>query len=352
VTTLLVTGGAGFIGTNFTRYLLEENQGVRVVVLDALTYAGNFENLEGLDEQHGDRYRFVHGDVTDGDRVKRLFTEEAFDGVIHFAAESHVDRSILGPLAFVKTNVMGTTNLLEACRASWKNGEGRFLQVSTDEVYGALGDAGSFTEETALNPSSPYSASKASADHLVLAYQRTFGLNAVITRCCNNYGPYQFPEKLIPLMITRLVDGGELPVYGKGENVRDWIHVRDHNRGVLAVFEKGRTGEVYNLGARCEKTNMELISLLIKEVAKQTGLNQAELEAQIRHVKDRPGHDWRYAIDPSKIENELGFEPEIGFTEGLRDTVAWYLAHEGWWRRVMSGEYKDFMKRLYAEGKG
>lgn len=346
--TLLVTGGAGFIGTNFTRYLLEERPELRVVVLDALTYAGNLENLIGLDERYGDRYRFVHADITDKSAVQRLFSEEDFSGVVHFAAESHVDRSILGPLAFVKTNVMGTANLLEACRTSWQNGEGRFLQVSTDEVYGALGDTGFFTEKTSLDPSSPYSASKASADHLVLAYHRTFGLNVVITRCCNNYGPYQFPEKLIPLMIARLVDGGELPVYGKGDNVRDWIHVHDHNRGVLTVFEKGGTGEVYNLGARCERRNIDLVNLLIEEVAKQKNLDRSALEAQIRHVTDRPGHDWRYAIDPSKVENELGFEPVIGFKEGLSDTVTWYLANERWWRRIMSGEYRDFVKRLYG----
>ncbi len=347
--TILVTGGAGFIGTNFVRLVLAERPDWRVVVLDALTYAGNLENLDGLGETYGDRYRFVHGDVTDAELLSRLFDEEAVRGVIHFAAESHVDRSILGPLAFVKTNVTGTGRLLEACRAAWKDGDGRFLQVSTDEVYGALGDSGYFTEQTPVNPSSPYSASKAAADHLVLAYHRTFGFDALITRCCNNYGPYQFPEKLIPLMIARLIDGQTLPVYGKGENVRDWIHVEDHNRGVLLAFEKGRSGQVYNLGSRCERRNIDLVMRLISEVAEALGREPGDLEKQIAYVTDRPGHDWRYAIDPARSEQELGFVPGVSFDEGIRRTVRWYIDNEGWWRRIMSGEYQGFVKRLYGE---
>jgi len=349
MTTVLVTGGAGFIGSNFTRLALETRPNWRVVVLDALTYAGNLENLEGLDSQFAGRYRFVRGDVTDGGAVGALFEQEPFDRVVHFAAESHVDRSILGPTAFVHTNVMGTATLLEAARTAWTNRPGRFLQVSTDEVYGSLEDTGFFTETTPLDPSSPYSASKAAADQIALSYHRTFGLDVVLTRCCNNYGPYQFPEKLIPLMITRALAGESLPVYGTGQNVRDWIHVDDHNRGVLLVLDKGRAGEVYNLGARCEKRNLDLVKALLRAAAAIKGWDSAEVEGRIRFVTDRPGHDWRYAIDPSKSERELGFAPKVSFEEGLASTVRWYLEHEGWWRRVQSGEYQDFVKKLYGE---
>ena len=345
---VLVTGGAGFIGCNFVRFALGERPDWRVVVLDALTYAGNLENLQGLEEAHADRYRFVKGDVTDSKLLGRLFGEEGFEHVVHFAAESHVDRSILGPMAFVKTNVLGTAALLEAARLAWKDRKGRYLQVSTDEVYGALDEVGAFTESTPLDPSSPYSASKAAADHLVLAYHRTFGLDAVVTRCCNNYGPYQFPEKLIPFMIVRALDGKGCPVYGKGQNVRDWIHVEDHNRGVLLVLEKGRSGEVYNLGARCEKRNLDIVRALLVELSALKGWDVSRLEERITFVKDRPGHDWRYAIDPGKAERELLFAPKVPFEEGLRGTVAWYLQNEGWWRRILSGEYLEFVKRLYG----
>jgi dTDP-glucose 4,6-dehydratase len=349
MTTVLVTGGAGFIGSNFTRLALEVRPDWRVVVLDALTYAGNLENLEGLDSQFSGRYRFVRGDVTDAGAVGALFEQEHLDRVVHFAAESHVDRSILGPTAFVHTNVMGTAILLEAARTAWATRPGRFLQVSTDEVYGSLQDTGFFTEATPLDPSSPYSASKAAADQIALSYHRTFGLDVVLTRCCNNYGPYQFPEKLIPLMITRALAGDSLPVYGTGQNVRDWIHVDDHNRGVLLVLEKGRAGEVYNLGARCEKRNLDLVKALLRAAAAIKGWDPEEVEGRIRFVTDRPGHDWRYAIDPSKSEHELGFAPRVTFEEGLASTVRWYLEHEGWWRRVQSGEYQDFVKTLYGE---
>jgi dTDP-glucose 4,6-dehydratase len=348
---MLVTGGAGFIGSNFTRHALAERPEWRVVVLDALTYAGNLENLDGLQDQYTDRYRFVHGDVTNMDLLEGLFAEESPGLVIHFAAESHVDRSILGPMAFVKTNVVGSATLLEAARRHWKPSQGRFLQVSTDEVYGSLGDEGAFTEATPLDPSSPYSASKAAADQIALAYHRTFGLDVVVTRCCNNYGPYQFPEKLIPLMITRALSGESLPVYGRGENVRDWIHVEDHNRGVLLVAEKGRPGEVYNLGARCEMRNLDLVKTLLSVVAAVRGWDPEEVQRRIAFVTDRPGHDWRYAIDPSKAERDLGFKPRIEFEEGLKETVRWYLDHQGWLDRVKTGAYREFVDTLYGGGR-
>ena len=346
---VLVTGGAGFIGSNFVRLALRERPDWRVVVLDALTYAGNLENLEGVAEAFPERYRFIRGDVTDPIVTGKVFEEEAISGVVHFAAESHVDRSILGPMAFIRTNVLGTATLLEAARAAWQERAGRFLQVSTDEVYGALGQEGLFTEATPLDPSSPYSASKAAADHLALAYHRTYGLEVVVTRCCNNYGPYQFPEKLIPFMITRALEGKACPVYGRGDNVRDWIHVDDHNRGVILALEKGLPGEVYNLGARCERKNLDLVRALLVELSRLKGWDEGAVEERIAFVKDRPGHDWRYAIDPAKSERELGFSPEIPFGEGLRSAVAWYLEHEGWWRRIQSGEYLEFVKRQYGE---
>jgi len=349
VDTVLVTGGAGFIGSNFVRLALAERPTWRVVVLDALTYAGNLENLEGLEKDHPGRYRFVRADVTSAPDVEALFSEEQPGRVIHFAAESHVDRSILGPLAFVKTNVMGTATLLEAARNTWKRDSGRFLQVSTDEVYGSLSETGYFTEQTPLDPSSPYSASKAAADQVALAYHRTYGLDVVVTRCCNNYGPYQFPEKLIPLMVTRALAGESLPVYGTGQNVRDWIHVDDHNRGVILALERGRAGEVYNLGARCERRNLDLVKDLLGVVAEAKAWDPAEVQARVRFVKDRPGHDWRYAIDPSKSERELGFAPRVAFRDGLRDAVRWYMEHEGWVSRVQSGEYRQFVTALYGE---
>jgi len=345
---ILVTGGAGFIGSNFVRLALASRPGWRIVVLDALTYAGNLENLQGLTEAYPQRYAFVRGDVADGPAVQELFTREAPEAVVHFAAESHVDRSILGPMEFVRTNVLGTATLLEAARQSWKARPGRFLQVSTDEVYGTLGETGAFTETTPLDPSSPYSASKTSADLLALSFHRTFGLDVVVTRCCNNYGPYQFPEKLIPFMVTRYLAGEDLPVYGTGQNVRDWIHVDDHNRGVLLALEKGRPGEVYNLGARCEQRNLDLVRLLLADLAEATGKDPGREAGRVRFVTDRPGHDWRYAIDPAKAERELGFRPEVPFQEGLRATVRWYLQNESWWRRILSGEYREFVERLYG----
>jgi dTDP-glucose 4,6-dehydratase len=349
MTTLLITGGAGFIGTNFVRLVLNERPDWRVVILDALTYAGNLENLEGLEGDHPGRYRFVRGDVADAGAVDRLFAEESPDRVVHFAAESHVDRSILGPMEFVRTNVLGTATLLDAARRAWKGKGGKFLQISTDEVYGALGEEGAFTEGTPLDPSSPYSASKAAADHVALSYHRTFGLDVVVTRCCNNYGPYQFPEKLIPFILTRALSGETLPVYGDGRNVRDWIHVEDHNRGALLALEKGRPGEVYNLGARCEQRNIDLVRTLCRVLSELRGTDPGEPEGRIQFVKDRPGHDWRYAIDPAKAERDLGFAPEVSFEAGVKQTVKWYLDHEGWRRRILSGEYLKYVETQYGQ---
>ncbi len=346
---ILVTGAAGFIGSNFVRRALKLKSDWRIVALDALTYAGNLENLKGLKESYKERYAFVKIDIRDKNGVFNLFKQEDFDGVIHFAAESHVDRSILGPLQFVETNVLGTVNLLEGARKFFKNEECRFLHISTDEVYGALGDKGAFTEETKIDPSSPYSASKAASDLFVLSYFKTYRLNCVITRCCNNYGPYQFPEKLIPFMIKRAIDGEPLPVYGDGRNVRDWIFVDDHNDGTILAFEKGNKGEIYNLGARCEKRNIDLVKLLIEKLKVFLKDRKGFKEPEIAFVKDRPGHDFRYAMDPSKAERELGFKPKVSFEEGIDLTVKWYIENEGWWRRIISGEYLEYIEKQYAK---
>jgi dTDP-glucose 4,6-dehydratase len=347
--TILVTGAAGFIGSNFVRRILEQKEEWRIVVLDALTYAGNLENLEGLAEKYGSRYRFVKADIRDKPAVEKLFREEEFDGVFHFAAESHVDRSILGPLTFVETNVLGTVNLLEACRKFWAGKKRRFLHVSTDEVYGALGDDGFFTENSHIRPSSPYSASKAASDLLALSYHRTYGLDLVVTRCCNNYGPYQFPEKLIPFMIKRALYGEPLPVYGDGRNVRDWIHTDDHNDGTLLAFEKGKAGEVYNLGSRCEKSNIELVNLILEKLCSLLQNDRSFKRPEIAYVTDRPGHDFRYAIDPSKAEIELGFKAKVSFEKGIETTIMWYLENRPWWEKIISGEYQEFVKKLYGE---
>ena len=332
---VLVTGGCGFIGSNLVRWLLRERPGWRVVNLDELTYAGNAENLADL--QGEPRYRFVKGDVCDGALVQRLFAEERFGAVMHLAAESHVDRSILTPSVFVETNVGGTQVLLEAARAA---GGARFLHVSTDEVYGSLGPTGLFTEESPLAPSSPYSASKAGSDLLALAYARTFGLPVVVTRCSNNYGPYQFPEKLIPLMIANALRDQPLPVYGDGKNVRDWIHVEDHCTGLAAALERGRAGEVYNLGGSNERQNLDIVHGILGLLGKPPSL--------VRFVTDRPGHDRRYAIDAGKARRELGWEPRKRFEEGLAGTVAWYRENRGWWERILSGEYRGWYERNYG----
>jgi dTDP-glucose 4,6-dehydratase len=334
MTTMLVTGGCGFIGSNFIRHVLEAEPGLTVVNFDAVTYAGNLANLADL-EGHP-RYRFVRGDVTD-----RAAVEAAAAGahsVVHFAAESHVDRSILDSAPFVRTNVLGTQVLLDVARARRVE---KFVNISTDEVYGSLGATGLFTEETPLAPNSPYAASKAAADLLVRSYVHTFGLPAVITRCSNNYGPYQFPEKLIPLFISNLERNEPVPVYGDGLQVRDWIHVRDHCAAVLRVWRKGRVGEVYNVGGRCERTNLELTHALLEAMGKPRSL--------IRYVQDRPGHDRRYAIDCSKIERELGWKPAVPFAEGLRETVEWYLRHADWVAAIRTGAYLKYYEAQYGK---
>jgi dTDP-glucose 4,6-dehydratase len=336
---LLVTGGAGFIGSNFVHMLAELRPDWGIVNLDALTYAGNLENLAALEGNA--RYRFVHGDVTREEDVARAFEEAGALGgevcVVHFAAESHVDRSIRWPLPSVKTNVVGTQMLLDEHR---RRGAARFLHVSTDEVYGSLGEDGLFTEETPLASNSPYSSSKAASDLLVRAAVHTHAVDAVITRCSNNYGPYQFPEKLIPLMIANASADKELPVYGDGGNVRDWLYVRDHCEAILAVLEGGRNGEVYNVGGNNEFPNLEIVKLILRSLGKP--------ESLITFVKDRPGHDRRYAIDATKIKEELGWEPRFRFEEALPLTVAWYQSHGEWLQRVTSGAYRDYYAQHYG----
>ena len=336
--TILVTGGAGFIGSNFIYYLLKHHPEDRVVCLDKLTYAGNLETLDGaLKEQ---RFRFVRGDIADMEAVDALFAEEKPEIVVNFAAETHVDRSVMDPCVFVRTNVMGTQVLLESCR---KHGVRRYHQVSTDEVYGDLPlDRPDlfFTEETPLHTSSPYSASTAGADLLVLAYARTFRLPVSITRCSNNYGPDHFPEKLIPLMISRALADQPLPVYGKGENVRDWLYVEDHCAAIDLVMRMGREGEVYNVGGHNERANIDVVRTILKELKKP--------ESLITYVTDRPGHDRRYAIDPTKIHTELGWLPQTTFEDGIRRTIRWYLENRGWWERILAGEYQTYYEQMYA----
>ncbi len=330
---LLVTGGAGFIGSNFVRRRRRTHPSDRLVVLDALTYAGNMESLEGVDG-----FRFVRGDICDGAVVEATLRDHAIEAVVHFAAESHVDRSILGPGAFVRTNVTGTATLLEKARAA---GVRRFVHVSTDEVYGDLGpEDAPFSEETPIRPRSPYSASKAGSDHLVRAWFETYKFPTLITRCSNNYGPYQFPEKLIPLMILNAMADVPLPVYGDGMNVRDWIHVEDHCAAVARVLEAGRDGEVYNIGGRAERPNLEIVKTILKALGRP--------ESLIKFVADRPGHDRRYAIDDRKIERELGWTRARSLDEGLASTIEWYRANERWWRDVKSGEYQHWYERNYG----
>jgi dTDP-glucose 4,6-dehydratase len=339
---LLVTGGMGFIGSNFVRLLLAERPETEVWNLDLLTYAANPENLSDVAgaAEAGGRYRFVRGDVADPETMARLFAQGRFGAVVHFAAESHVDRSIASAAPFVRTNVVGTQTLLDAARA---HGVERFVHVSTDEVYGDLEpDEPAFTEETPIRPSSPYSASKAGSDHLALAYHRTHGMDVRVTRCSNNYGPYQFPEKLIPLMIVNALEGEPLPVYGRGDNVRDWIHVEDHCRGVLATLERGRAGRVYNFGGASERRNLDVV----RQIARAVGAS----EELIRFVTDRPGHDRRYAIDFSRAREELGWAPARSFEDGLADTVRWYLENRGWWQRVRDGAYRESAAMIESWG--
>jgi dTDP-glucose 4,6-dehydratase len=331
---VLVTGGAGFIGSNFINYILEEGSDYNIVNLDKLTYAGNLENL--IPSETKKNYHFVKGDICNSELVQYLFQKYDISYVINFAAESHVDRSILGSEVFFRSNVLGTSVLLETARLFNVK---KFLQISTDEVYGSLGPEGLFTEETQLHPNSPYSASKASADLMVLSFHHTYGLPVAITRCSNNFGSYQFPEKLIPLMIINLIRGKKLPVYGDGMNVRDWIYVLDHNQAVKAVLEKGKVGEVYNIGASTEMANIEIVKLLIKQLGKS--------DDSIEYVKDRPGHDKRYAIDSSKIKNELGWSPQFKFENAIERTVDWYLKNKNWWERIITGEYQHYYKTQY-----
>ena len=332
---LLVTGGAGFIGSNFIRMVLAEHNDCFVVNLDKLTYAGNLENLAGL-ENHPN-HKFVRGDICDGPLVDKLIDQYKIDSIVNFAAESHVDRSITEPKVFIETNVTGTLTLLEAAREKKLE---RFVQISTDEVYGSLGPQGKFTEQTPLSPNSPYSASKTAADHLVKAFGHTWGLRFNITRCSNNYGEYQFPEKMIPLMINNALNDKELPVYGDGLNVRDWLYVYDHCTAIWKVLTQAQPGEIYNIGGCNEKTNLEVVGLILNKLNKPKSL--------IRYVKDRPGHDRRYAIDAGRIMSELGWQPSVSFDEGIVKTINWYLQNQKWLRNVVSGEYQKYYEAMYS----
>ncbi|MCI5135636.1 MAG: dTDP-glucose 4,6-dehydratase [Candidatus Electrothrix sp. AW2] len=352
--TVLVTGGCGFIGANFVRLLLETCQDWQIVNLDKLTYAGNLLNLEDVSKNL--TYRFVRGDICDQALLDDLFQEEQIDTVVHFAAESHVDRSITGPAEFIRTNITGTFTLLEAAKKSWlDNGlhsdQCRFLYVSTDEVYGSLGETGYFTEHTPYDPRSPYSASKASSDHLVRAYFHTYGLPILITNCSNNYGPYQFPEKLIPLMLNNGRQGKDLPVYGDGGNVRDWLYVQDHCEAIVRVVEQGRLGESYNIGGHNEKNNLQVVELLCDMLDEQLGLlpSGKERRSLITFVKDRLGHDRRYAIDAEKIDQELGWTPKYTFEQGMKKTVTWYLDNQAWMESVIDGSYQKYYAKMYGD---
>ncbi|MCZ6603442.1 MAG: dTDP-glucose 4,6-dehydratase [Planctomycetota bacterium] len=331
---IFVTGGAGFIGSNFVRHLLREKPDWKVVNYDALTYAGNLENLQDVEEDP--RYTFIKGDIADRKTVVEVLRSETCDRIINFAAESHVDRSILDPGPFLKTNVEGTQSLLEAARDV---GVERFIQVGTDEAYGSLGEEGYFVEDSPLRPSSPYSASKTAADLIALAYHKTYQLPVVVTRGTNNYGPYQFPEKLIPLAIANVMRDEPVPIYGDGLYRRDWIHVEDHCQGLLAVLEKGEVGEVYNIGADCEKTNLDVIRTILKTLGKP--------ESLMRHVEDRPGHDRRYATQATKLKRELGFEPKWSFDRGISETIRWYQEHRSWWERIIQGDYRRYYDDQY-----
>ena len=344
---ILITGGAGFIGSHVIRLFVNKYPDYAIVNLDALTYAGNLENLRDI--EHAPNYSFIKGDITDESFINQLFTDHSFDAVIHLAAESHVDRSILDPLSFVKTNVIGTAVLLNAAKKSWGNMENKlFYHVSTDEVYGSLGETGFFTEETSYDPRSPYSASKASSDHLVSAYYHTYGLPMVISNCSNNYGSHQFPEKLLPLMINNIVHSKPLPVYGKGENERDWLWVNDHARAIDVIFHQGRLGETYNIGGFNEWKNIDIVHLLCGIMDKKLGRADGESAKLITYVKDRAGHDMRYAIDATKLNKELGWEPSLQFEEGMDKTIDWYLANEGWIQSVTSGSYKQYYEQQYT----
>ncbi len=346
---LLITGGAGFIGSHLVRLMVNKYPEYRIINLDKLTYAGNLENL--LDVENKENYLFVKADITDEAAVHKVFEDHKIDGVIHLAAESHVDRSISNPTEFIYTNIVGTINMLNAARKQWQDEMDKhlFYHVSTDEVYGSLGDTGLFTETTAYDPRSPYSASKASSDHLVRAYYHTFKLPVVISNCSNNYGGFQFPEKLIPLMIHNISNDKPLPVYGKGLNVRDWLYVEDHVAAIDLIFHQGKLGETYNIGGNNEWKNIDLVMLLCKIMDQKLGREEGTSEKLITYVTDRAGHDLRYAIDSSKLQNELGWEPSLQFDEGLEKTVEWYLANESWLNNVTSGDYQKYYDKMYTD---
>jgi dTDP-glucose 4,6-dehydratase len=345
--TILITGGAGFIGSHVVRRFVNSYPEYNIINLDKLTYAGNLANLKDVEKKPN--YRFVKGDIVDGDFILKLFLDKQPEGVIHLAAESHVDRSISNPTEFVYTNVIGTVNLLNAAKHIWKENmaDKLFYHISTDEVYGSLGEEGMFTEETSYDPHSPYSASKASSDHFVRAYHDTFGVPVVISNCSNNYGSYQFPEKLIPLFIHNIKNKKPLPVYGKGENVRDWLWVEDHASAIDLIFHKGKNGGTYNIGGFNEWKNIDLIRVICRVMDKKLGRNAGESESLISFVKDRAGHDLRYAIDATKLKNELGWEPSLQFEEGIEKTIEWYLSNEEWLKNVTSGDYQKYYEEQY-----
>lgn len=345
--TILITGGAGFIGSHVVRLLVNRYPDYLIINADKLTYAGNLENLSDIEQKPN--YQFIRADITNLQQINILFHEYRFDGIIHLAAESHVDRSITNPLEFIHTNILGTVNLLNAARERWEGQyhEKLFYHISTDEVFGSLGHEGHFTEKTSYDPRSPYSASKASSDHLVRAYHHTYGLPVIISNCSNNYGPNQFPEKLIPLAINNIKNNKPVPVYGTGENIRDWLYVGDHASAIDVIFHKGRTGETYAIGGKNEWKNIDLIRILCRLMDQKLKRPAGESEKLITFVTDRAGHDQRYAIDPSKIEQELGWQPSLTFEDGLRSTVDWYLSHEEWLQHVVNGDYEKYYERQY-----
>jgi dTDP-glucose 4,6-dehydratase len=347
--TILITGGAGFIGSHVVRLLVNKYPGYLIINADKLTYAGNLENLTDIETLSN--YKFIRTDITSLPQVNTLFNEFSFDGIIHLAAESHVDRSITNPLEFINTNIIGTVNLLNVARERWKGHFGNkvFYHISTDEVFGSLGNKGFFTETTPYDPRSPYSASKASSDHLARAYHNTYGLPVLISNCSNNYGPNQFPEKLIPLSINNIKNNNTIPVYGSGENIRDWLYVEDHARAIDTIFHRGRIGETYTIGGNSEWKNIDLIRLLCRYMDDKLNKPTGESEKLIKFVTDRAGHDMRYAIDSSKLRHELGWEPSLSFEEGLRRTVDWYIANEDWLQHVVNGEYENYYERQYRQ---